>query len=202
MVADGADSDSGGIPIVYEDHPTLSRLVGHIEHISQMGTLVTDFSMIRPGALHRANGGYLVLDARKLLSEPWAWDALKRALRSGTVSITSAAEQIGLARTTMLEPQPIDLDVKIILIGERILYYLLTELDPDFSELFKVQVDFDDEFDRSKENVQLYAHLIATIAKRMELKPFDAAATAAVIDESSRMAEDSERLTLKLGSAS
>ena len=199
MVADGADSDSGEIPIVYEDHPTLSRLVGHIEHISQMGTLVTDFSMIRPGALHRANGGYLVLDALKLLSEPWAWDALKRALRSGTVSITSAAEQIGLARTTMLEPQPIELDAKVILIGERILYYLLTELDPDFSELFKVQVDFDDEFDRSNDNVQLYARLIATIANRMELKPFDAAATAALIDESSRMAEDSERLTLKLG---
>lgn len=202
MVADGDDNETTKFPLIYEDHPSLTRLVGHIEFVSQMGTLVTDFSMIRPGALHRANGGYLVLDAHKLLIEPWAWDALKRALRSRSVTITSATDEIGLPRSNVLDPQPIDLDIKVILIGERILYYLLSEYDPDFSELFKVQVDFENEFDRSSSNIPLYARLIATIARRENLKPLDASAVAAIIDESSRIAEDSERLTLQLGQVS
>ncbi len=199
MVANDSDGDHKGAPLVTEDHPTLANLVGRIEHVSQFGALVTDFTMIRPGALHRANGGYLVLDARKVLSEVFCWEALKRALRSETVTIVSAAEQLSLVNTVSLEPEPIPLKVKVVLIGERILYYLLNSLDPDFADLFKVQVDFDEELSRSEENTRLYASLIATIAGKHGLRPLNAAAVARVVDEAVRYAQDAERLSLRIG---
>jgi lon-related putative ATP-dependent protease len=199
MVANDSDGDHKGAPLVTEDHPTLANVVGRIEHVSQFGALVTDFTMIRPGALHRANGGYLVLDARKVLSEVFCWEALKRALRSETATIVSAAEQLSLVNTISLEPEPIPLKVKVVLIGERILYYLLNSLDPDFAELFKVQVDFDEELSRSEENTKLYASLIATIAGKHGLRPLNAIAVARVIDEAVRFAGDAERLSLRIG---
>jgi len=199
MVANDCDGDHKGAPLVTEDHPTLANVVGRIEHVSQFGALVTDFTMIRPGALHSANGGYLVLDARKVLSEVFCWEALKRALRSETAAIVSAAEQLSLVNTVSLEPEPIPLKVKVVLIGERILYYLLNSLDPDFADLFKVQVDFDEELSRSKENSTLYASLIATIAGKHGLRPLNASAVARVIDEAVRYAEDAERLSLRIG---
>ena len=198
MVANDGDGDHKGAPLITENHPTLANVVGRIEHASHFGALVTDFTMIRPGALHQANGGYLVLDARKVLSEVFCWEALKRALRSETVSIVSAAEQLSLVSTISLEPEPIPLKVKVVLIGERILYYLLTSLDPDFADLFKVQVDFDEELKRSDENVALYARLIATIARQQKLHPLNAAAVARVIDETARFADDAERLSLRV----
>ena len=199
IITNDGDGDKLGAPLVCEDHPTLSNLVGRIEHLSQFGALVTDFTMIRPGALHRANGGYLVIDARKILSEMFSWEALKRALRSDTIAIVSAAEQLSLVSTNTLEPEPIPLKVKVVLIGERILYYLLSTLDPDFSDLFKVEVDFDEELPRSPENVALYARLIASIARKEKLRPLNAAAVARVIDETARLAEDAERLSLRIG---
>ncbi len=198
MVANDGDGDHKGAPLITENHPTLANVVGRIEHASHFGALVTDFTMIRPGALHQANGGYLVLDARKVLSEVFCWEALKRALRSETVTIVSAAEQLSLVSTISLEPEPIPLKVKVVLIGERILYYLLTSLDPDFADLFKVQVDFDEELKRSDENVALYARLIATIAQQQKLYPLNAAAVARVIDETARFADDAERLSLRV----
>ncbi len=199
MVAKDGDSDQLGAPLVNENHPTLSNLVGRIEHRSQLGALVTDFTMIRPGALHRANGGYLVIDARKVLTELLSWEALKRALRSNTITIVSAAEQLSLVSTVSLEPEPIPLNVKIVLIGERMLYYLLTTLDPDFADLFKVEADFDEELPRSPANVALYARLIATIAKRENLRPLNAGGVARLIEETARLAEDAERLSLRIG---
>ena len=199
MVANDGNGDHKGAPLVREDHPTLANLVGRVEHIAQFGALITDFTMIRPGALHRANGGYLIIDARKVLSEAFSWEALKRALRGGTITIVSAAEQLSLASTISLEPEPIPLRVKVVLVGERILYYLLSTLDPDFAELFKVEVDFDEELPRSDENVALYARLIASIAKRENLLPLDASGVARVVEEASRLAEDAERLSLKVG---
>jgi len=199
MVANDSDGDHKGAPLVTEDHPTLANVVGRIEHVSQFGALVTDFTMIRPGALHRANGGYLVLDSRKVLSEVFCWEALKRALRSETVTIVSAAEQLSLVNTVSLEPEPIPLKLKVVLIGERILYYLLNSLDPDFADLFKVQVDFDEELSRTEENSSLYARLIATIARKHGLRPLNAIAVARVIDEAVRFAEDAERLSLRIG---
>ena len=198
MVANDVDGDLKGAPVVSEDHPTLAKLVGRVEHLAQFGALITDFTMIRPGGFHRANGGYLVLDARKVLSEPFAWEAMKRALQGEAIKIVSASDQLGLSSTISLEPEPIPLKVKVVLIGERILYYLLCALDPDFSTLFKVEVDFDDEIERTDENTELYARLIATLVTREKLKSFNAAAVARVIDEASRFAGDSERLSLSL----
>jgi predicted ATP-dependent protease len=164
-----------------------------------MGALVTDFSLIQPGALHKANGGYLVIDARSVLTQPFAWEALKRALKSGTIDIESAAEHLGIASTISLEPDPIPLSVKVVLVGERLLYYMLTELDPDFQKLFKVQVDFEDEVVRSPENAGLFARLVAETVRKHGLKPFDANSVARLIDEAARMADDSERMSLRIG---
>ena len=197
MVANGEHGP--GAPIVAEEHPTLANLVGRVEHQSQMGTLVTDFTLIKPGALHRANGGYLMLDARRVLSEPFAWEALKRCLRAERVAITSAADQLGFATTTSLEPDPIPLDVKVVLIGERQLYYLLVSLDPDFSELFKVEVDFEEQVDRSDVAVSDFARLIGGVSVRENLKPLTAAGVARTIDEAARMADDAERMSLRIG---
>lgn len=191
--------DEGGAPVVTESNPTYQQVIGRIEHISQMGALVTDFTLIRPGALHRANGGYLVLDAREILMRPFAWNGLKQSLKSRSITIGSPADQFSIVSTISLEPDSIPLDTKIVLIGDRSLYYILTLLDPDFSELFKVEVDFDDDFNRTGENTALYAKLISAIATREELKPIDRDALARLIDEIARLAEDAEKLSLQVG---
>ena len=198
MVGHRAEEE-GGAPVVTEPNPTYQQVIGRIEHISQMGALVTDFTLIRPGALHRANGGYLVLDAREILLRPFAWNGLKQSLKSRSITIGSPADQFSIVSTISLEPDPIPLDTKIVLIGDRSLYYILTMLDPDFPELFKVEVDFDDEFDRTDKNIAAYAQLISAIAAREEIKPIDRSALARLIDEIARLAEDAEKLSLQVG---
>ncbi len=188
-----------GAPVVFEELPTLDRLTGRIDHMSQMGSLTTNFTMIKPGALHRANGGYLVLDARRLLTEPYAWDALKRSIEAGRITITSLAERMSLISTTALEPDPIPLDVRVVLIGDRMLHALLVMADPDFGELFKVQADFEESTERSDESLTLYARLVGSFAAREGLKPMSAAGVARLIDEATRMAEDSQKFSLRLG---
>ncbi len=187
-----------GVPVVYEDTPRYQNLVGRIEHISQMGTLTTDYMLIKPGALHKANGGYLILDALKLLQQPYAWEGLKRALSARCIKIQSLGEIYSLISTVSLEPEPIPLDVKVVLVGERLLFYLLTEYDPEFGELFKVAADFDDTIERNSETYELYARLIATLVQRNELLPFERAAVERVIEHSSRMAEDMEKLSMQI----
>lgn len=188
-----------GAPVVYEDHPTYANLVGRVEYVSQLGALVTDFNLIRPGALHRARGGYLVLDARELLMQPYAWEGLKRALRSGSLRIESLGQMLSLVSTVSLEPEPIPLDVKVVLVGERRLYDLLDGLDPDFPSLFKIAADWDDEVARSPERDLRYASLVATLARGAGLLPLDRGAVAAVIDRACRWAGDVERLTTRVG---
>ncbi len=185
-------------PVVFEDNPIHQNLIGKIEHISQIGTLVTDFSMIKPGALHKANGGYLILDARKLLMQPFAYEELKRVLRAKEIRIETIAQQYSLISTTTLEPEPIPLDVKVVLIGERIFYYLLHQYDPDFQELFKVNADFEDEIPRNDENHQLYAQMIGTLAKRHELLPLTPDAVSKVIEQSSREVSHALKFTTHL----
>jgi lon-related putative ATP-dependent protease len=191
-------SQSKGAPVVYEEHPTYNNLIGRIEHIAQMGALVTDFNLIKPGALHRANGGYLLIDARELLMQPYAWEGLKRVLRAQQVRIESLSQALSLVSTVSLEPEPIPLQVKVVLIGERLLYYLLNQYDPDFSELFKVEADFADEMPRSPENDRLYARLVATMARREGLRPLDRVAVARIIERSSRIIGDTEKLSTHL----
>jgi len=183
-----------GAPVVYEDHPTHGNLVGRIEYVSELGNLTTDFTLIQAGALHRANGGYLIVDARRLLQQPYAWDELKRALRSKLVRVESLAQALSLAATASLEPEPIPLDVKVVLLGERHLYYLLSSLDPEFAELFKVAADFEEEIDRTPEGERLYAQLLGTFARREKLRPLDRGAVARAVENASRRAADSERL--------
>lgn len=192
-------SDSGRAPIVYEDNPTHSNLVGRVEHQAQMGALLTDFTMIKAGALHRANGGYLILDARKVLVQPYAWDALKRALQSHEIRIQSLGEMLSLISTVSLEPEPITLNVKVVLMGERLLYYLLCEYDPEFAELFKVAADFDDRMRRDAKNTNLYAGLIGTLVRKADLRPFERGAVARVIERSARVVGDARKLSTHMG---
>ncbi|MDQ1315918.1 MAG: hypothetical protein QG662_2027, partial [Pseudomonadota bacterium] len=193
---DGAE----GAPVVYEDHPTYQNLIGRVEHVSQLGALVTNFMLIKPGALHQANGGYLLLDASKLLTQPFSWEGLKRALATHEIRIESLGQMYSLVSTVSLEPEPIPLDAKVILIGNRMLYYLLAQYDPEFGELFKVAADFEDEVARSPDNDLLYARLIGTLARREKLRPFDRDAVAQVIEHSARRAEDAEKLSTHMQS--
>ncbi|HPL30437.1 MAG TPA: ATP-binding protein, partial [Anaerolineae bacterium] len=153
-----------GAPIVIADNPTYQNLLGTIEYRSEMGTLVTDLTLIKAGALHRANGGYLIIEAAPLLQKPFAWEALKRALRTGRIAIESLAQELSPVSTVTLEPEPIPLRLKVVLIGDPLLYYLLYEHDPDMRELFKVQVDFAEDMPCTPENMALYARFVATIA--------------------------------------
>ena len=193
------DTGPGLAPIVREDLPSLGNLTGRIEHVSEMGTLATNFTLIKPGALHRANGGYLVLDAHRLLSEPYAWDALKRCLQSRSISITSLAERLSLSSTTTLEPHPIPLDVRVVLVGDRRLHMLLTLLDPEFGQLFKIQADFEDDLPRTAGNTRALARIVAGYAHKENLRPLTADAVAALLDHAVRLADDTKKLTLGLG---
>ncbi|MBS3805085.1 MAG: AAA family ATPase [Oleiphilaceae bacterium] len=192
------NSEVKGAPIVFEDHPRYQNLFGSIEHTSMMGALLTDFTLIKSGALHRANGGYLVVEVRKLLTQPFAWEALKRTLFSRQLRVETPDRELPMVSTVTLEPEAMDLNLKVVLIGSRTLYYLLNQHDPEFGQLFKVTADFEDKMPRDEESQQLYARMIATRARREELLPLDREATAQVIEQSSREAEDSERLSAHL----
>jgi lon-related putative ATP-dependent protease len=195
----GDDKSGSGAPLIEELNPTYGNVIGRVEHLAQMGALVTDFLLIKAGALHKANGGYLLIDARKLLLSPFAWEALKRSIKAREVRIEQPSEISGVVATQTLDPEPIPLDVKVILFGDRELYYLLAQADPDFSRLFKVQADFDDSIARSAENDQAYARLIASIVKEHQLKPVDVKAVARVIEEGARLADDREKLSIEIG---
>ncbi len=194
------NSETSGAPVVYLDNPTYVNLVGRLEHFAQFGALVTDFTLLKPGALHQANGGYLILDVRKLLMQPYAWEGLKRTLFSSEVRIEPLEKVLGLLSTTSLEPEAIPLDIKVVLLGDRMLYYLLHEYDPEFAELFKVQADFEHEIERSDKNQQLYAKVLATLAQKEQLRALDRGAVARVIEYASRHIEDTERLTTHMHS--
>jgi len=197
VLVDNAETRSP--PIVTEDNPTYQNLLGRIEHLAHMGTLQTNFTLIKPGALHRANGGYLILDAEKVLMNPFAWDGLKRSIRAREIRIESLERQLSLVSTISLEPRAIPLDVKIVLVGSRLLYYLLKEYDPEFELLFKVTADFSEVFDRSGESEMLYARLIATLQKRESLRAIDRDAVALIIEQAARRAGDGEKLSLHMG---
>lgn len=192
------EPDSGA-PIVHLDHPTQGNLVGKVERLQQYGALLTDFTLIKAGALHRANGGFLLIDARKLLLQPYAWDSLKRALASKTIKIETPSDETSFT-TISLDPQPIPLDVKVILTGDEELYEVLSERDPDFSDYFKVEADFGVLMDRTEENELEYAKLIGSLSKKKKLRSLNRQAVAKVIEYSSRLAENSEKLTAHIAS--
>lgn len=192
------NSEQNGLPVIYEDNPTLDKLVGRVEHIAQMGTLITDFRLIKPGALHCANGGFLILDIVKLLTQPFAWEGLKRALSIHEIRIQSLGQMLSIISTVSLEPEPVPLNIKVVLLGDRLLFYLLLEYDPEFPELFKVAADFENNMDRSDENQAIYAQIIATIVRRENLRPFRCDAVARIIEHGARLANDAEKLSSHL----
>ncbi len=190
-------SGSRAAPIVYEDHPTHANLVGRIEQVVDQGLVVTDYTLIKPGSLHRANGGYLIVEAEKLLEAGPAWATLKRALRSHRVAPEPVEEESGAAA---LQPQPIPLDLKVILVGGRALYEALYQGDPDFRELFKVLAEFEPDLERTPASEVEYARLLATLARREGLRPFSREAVACILEHSSRLAEDAGKLCLQMRS--
>ncbi len=188
-----------GAPIVHLDHPTQGNLVGRVERIQQYGALLTDFTLIKAGALHQANGGFLLIDARKLLIQPYAWDSLKRALASKSIKIESPSDETSFT-TISLDPEPIPLDIKLILTGDEELYEILAERDPDFGDFFKVEADFGMLMDRTQSNEIEYAKLIGSLSKKKGIRSLNKQAVAKVIEHSSRLAEDSEKLTAHIAS--
>ncbi len=189
------NADTTGAPVIYEDHPYLHNLLGRVEHESHMGSLITHFSLIKVGALHRANGGYLVVQAHDVLMQPFSWEALKRALRTKRIKIDSLTAAMSLISTVSLQPEPIPLDIKVVLLGDRMLYYLLQQYDPEFDELFKVAADFDDETDLNPENCRLYAQLLATLAKRDQMRSLSRGAICCLLEQAVRDVGDREKLS-------
>jgi lon-related putative ATP-dependent protease len=188
-------SERTGAPVVFEDNPTYANLFGRMDHAPDSVGPVTDFALIKAGALHRANGGYLVLDVHKLLHDEQAWDALKRMLRSHEIRLESPERQMTLHGMVSLEPEVVPLDVKVVLLGERDIFYSLLDADREFSGLFKVAVDFDDDFERDEETEALVARVIASIAKREDLLPLERAAVLRIVEHGARVAEDAGRIT-------
>ena len=184
------------VPVVVEDNPTYHNLFGYVESVTFKGTVFTDFSLIRPGSIHRANGGYLLMDAIKVLEQPFVWDGLKRALRSKTIQINSLERELTLSGTISLEPEEIPLDVKIVLFGDRETWMLLQEHDPEFAELFRVTADFENEMMRTDESQVLYAKFIASLVDEKKLLHCSNKAVARIIEHSARMAEHQDRLSL------
>lgn len=188
----------GCAPVIVEAHPTLANLVGRIEHQAMQGALFTNFTLIKPGALHRANGGYIVLDARDILSEPYAWTALKRALRTRQVKIEALADIMSLTSTVSLDPDPIPVAVKVVLVGDRRLQALLASIDSEFAEHFGIIADFEELFARSDENEALYARRLAKMSRDAGLRPLDKGAVAMMLEDAARATEDSTKLTLQM----
>lgn len=188
-----------GAPVVEESNPTYHNLIGRIEHRAEFGTLVTDYSAIKAGALHRANGGYLIVEALDLLRNPMAWEGLKRALRNTEIKIEELAQQLGLLATATLAPEPIPLDVKVVLIGDPTTYYLLHSLDEDFQELFKVKADFAADMDWTSENLEKVALFVHDRCQEGNLRHFDLGAVAGIVEHAARMVEDQEKLSTRFG---
>jgi lon-related putative ATP-dependent protease len=194
LVEPGRDK---GAPVVHESNPTLHNLTGEVEYQTQMGALVTDFTMIRAGALHRANGGYLILEALALLQRPYAWDALKRCLTNQEIKIESLGDQFRFVSTVTLEPESLPLDLKVVLIGTPQLYYLLHQYDEDFGKLFKVKADLGTDMARNEEGERLYLGYVARTCQESGLPAFSAGAVAQIVEHGSRLAGDQARLTTR-----
>lgn len=189
----------GGAPVVFEPHPTYDNLFGRIEYNTDQGALYTSYRQLRPGALHRANGGFLILEAGKMLGEPFVWDALKRALQSRQLKMESPLGDLGRIATVTLTPQMIALHLKVVIIGSRQLYYTLQDLDPDFQEMFRVLVDFDEDIPLADDSLEQFAQLMKTRTSEEGMAPLSAAAVARVATYSARLAEHQGRLSARIG---
>ncbi|MFU8817201.1 MAG: Lon protease family protein [Pseudomonadales bacterium] len=196
LIVDNADLE--GAPVIYESNPSLDNLVGKLEHRFEYGMPVADFSMIRSGALHRANGGYLLVDADRLLQKPFAWEALKRAISDHRVRVESVNQMMNLAYSVSLDPDPVPLEVKVVLFGDRHVYHLLRQYDADFDNLFKIVGDFDDYVSWDDEHQREYAGLLSRLVHDSGIRHLNAAAVASALEQSSRLVEDRRRLSARV----
>lgn len=192
-----SNADTKGAPCVYESNPSYNNLFGRLEHKFQFGVAVTDFTMIKSGSLHRANGGYIVIDALDLLKNVFSYEALKRAVKNREVRMEDIWEQYRAISTATLRPEAIPLDVKVILTGNPMIYYMLYNLDQEYRELFKVKADFDSIMERTVENVKKYTGFIALKCKQEKLLPFDRSGVERIIEYSSRLADNQDKLTAR-----
>lgn len=188
-----------GAPVIEETHPTAFNLLGRIEHRIRGGEAVTDFTRIKAGALHRANGGYLLVDAIELFREPAAWEGLKRALKNRALEIEDAGEPGRMVSIASLRPEPIPLEVKVLIVGTPELYYLLSKGDPDFQKLFKVKAEFDVEMDRTADRLKRFASFLVAVTHEEKLRPFDASGLARTLEYAARVASDRRKLTTRFG---
>lgn len=193
------NSRQEGAPVVVELNPAYNTLFGRVEKETHFGALYTDFMMIRPGSIHHANGGYLVLPAEDLLRNLLAWDGLKRALRGRQVEIEDIGERLGYLTTKTLRPAPIPLDVKVVIVGRSYWYHLLHSYDEEFPELFKVKAEFDTRTPLNQESTRDFLSFLCTFSKKQSLKHLDAGALAAVLEHATRLAEDQEKLSTHFG---
>ena len=198
VVVDNAETT--GAPVVVESNPTYLNLFGRIENKILYGMAITDFSMIKAGSVHRANGGYLVIDVLDLLRNPFSYEALKRAIKNGEIRIDDMLEQYRLIATATMKPDPIPLDIKVVLVGSPWIYYTLYGLDPDYQELFKVKADFDSRMERTEENAQNYAFFIASCQKSENLLAVDRGGVAKMVEFGSRLADHQDKLSTKFSS--
>ena len=195
VIVDNAEAK--GAPIVYEPNPTYNHLFGRVQNEARMGVLSTDFTLIKGGAIHRANGGYLVVRIDELAKNPASYDGLKRALQAGTIRIEETGERLGMSSTKSLTPEPIPLDVKVVVIGDPSTYQLLYTADPDFPPLFKVKAQFDETIPRNAANVDVYARFLHTLCNAESLHHLDGRAVAKVVEHGSRLAEDQAKLSTR-----
>lgn len=192
------NSECEDCKIIVENNPTYYNLIGCIEYKNEIGALTTNFTEIKPGALHKANGGYLIINVKDLLSNPFSWDCLKRSLKTGKIAIESLNKQYGYLVTSTLKPEPIDLDVKVILIGDSRYYGLLYSYEEDFRNLFKVMADFDIEIDKNDENIYKTIQLIANTCNNEKLKHFERDAVEKVIEYSIKLSDNKDKLTARV----
>lgn len=191
------NSELKGAPVIMDFNPTYSNLVGKLEYENEFGSITTDFTMIKSGLFHQANGGYLILQAKDVLNNPQAWEAMKRVLKTRQISIDSAKEQMGLANVSALKPEPIPLSIKVLLVGSEYVYQMLYEYDEDFRKLFKIKADFDDEMLRNEPNMMKLAAFISSFCRREQVPHFDRSGVAQVVEYSSRLVEDQNKLTTR-----
>lgn len=191
-----SNKPNSGAPVIFEDFPTHYNLLGHVEQLTHNGTITTDFTLIRPGSLHQANGGFLMLEAEHLLEQPYAWQGLKRALKSGQLKLSSLEHMLTLTGSISIEPASVPLDLKVVLLAEPEIYYEILEVEPELGSVFKIRADFTDTLQRNDSNEQAYMQLIADYVQADKLLPFDRSALAALLTDSSRQAEDQSSLSL------
>ncbi len=186
-----------GAPVVFEHHPSFTNLAGRVEREAVMGVLQSDFTLVRAGSFHRANGGFLVIEALEPFKYPWAYDVLKQILKTGSIQIQDPGERLGVIPTRGVDPEPVPFNGKVILLGDAWLYHLLYQYDPDFPELFKIKSPFDTTMPWTEENVQMVARFVATLTREEDLLPFDPSGVAALVEYASRVAGDQEKITLR-----